>query len=73
MLRAYETSGLVHNMAYMMEPIAEAYGTLSIFFFSSSVLAHCSPLRMVPCAMGKSPLFESCIEKRRMTLSVYVL
>jgi hypothetical protein len=29
-LKAYETSGRVHNMAYMIEPIAEAYGTLLI-------------------------------------------
>ena len=39
-LRANETSGLVHNMAYMMDPIAEAYGISLILFSSSGVRGH---------------------------------
>ncbi|GJY34265.1 ribonuclease H-like domain-containing protein [Tanacetum coccineum] len=37
MLKAKETSGLVHVMAYMIDPIAEAYGTRLILSSSSLV------------------------------------
>ncbi|GJY25806.1 ribonuclease H-like domain-containing protein [Tanacetum coccineum] len=37
MLKAKETSGLIHVMAYMIDPIAEAYGTRLILSSSSSV------------------------------------
>ena len=35
-LKAKDTSGLVHIMAYMIEPIVEAYGTSLVLFSSAS-------------------------------------
>jgi hypothetical protein len=34
--KAYKTSGRVHDMTYMIEPIAEAYDTLLIMIIHQS-------------------------------------
>ncbi|GJU72289.1 mitogen-activated protein kinase kinase 5-like protein [Tanacetum coccineum] len=48
MLKAKEHQGLVHVMAYMIDPIAEAYGTRLILSSSSSVFGHRSLLIFMP-------------------------
>jgi hypothetical protein len=42
-------------MAYMIDPIAEAYGTLLMRSHSLGVARHCFSLRCIPCDIGKNP------------------
>ncbi|KAK4566651.1 hypothetical protein RGQ29_002779 [Quercus rubra] len=45
-------SGLVHTIAYIKLPIAEAYGTLLIWSLSSSVFGDCSLLSLKLLSKG---------------------
>jgi hypothetical protein len=51
-LIAYETSGHVLIMAYMVDPIAKAYGTLLKRYRSFVVAGHYFWLRCIPCDIG---------------------
>src|SRR3954470_9815636 len=72
-LRALDTSGLVHSMAYMIEPMAEAYGTLLIVSLSFTVAGHRALLNILPDNMGNEPFFALSILNLFRTLSRYVL
>ena len=39
-LKAYDTFGRVYNMAYMIDPIAEAFGILLMWSRSSCIVGH---------------------------------
>src|SRR3954468_13641301 len=72
-LSSLDTSGLVHIMAYMIEPMAEAYGTLLIVSLSFTVAGHCVLLNILPDNMGNEPFFALSIMNLFRTLSRYVL
>jgi len=59
-------------MAYMMEPIAEAYGTLLMRLHSSSDEGHCLSLKHIPCDIGKNPLLDCSMLNHYNTLSMYI-
>ena len=71
-LRAYETSRRVHIMAYMMEPITEAYGTLLMRLCSSFDEGHYLSLKSIPCDIGKNPLLDCSMLNRFNILFMYV-
>ncbi|MCI78207.1 hypothetical protein A2U01_0099477, partial [Trifolium medium] len=50
-LKAYETSGRVHNVAYMIDPIADAYGILFMRSLSPLVEGDCVFDRYKPCCI----------------------
>lgn len=56
MLKAYNTYDLVHNMAYMMDPIKEAYGIPFIISSLDFVLGNWDDANIVPCGIGNNPL-----------------
>ena len=70
-LSAYATSSLVHSIAYMIDPIVEAYGILLMLSLSSFVKGHYSLVRSTPKAKGMNPFFELLILKCFSTLSMY--
>ena len=72
MLKAYATLGLIHNMAYMIEPMDEAYGARLILSLSFCVFGHIALERCIPCDMGMFSLLESSILNFFNTLSMYV-
>ena len=51
-------SGLVHYIAYMIDPIAEAYGVILMLVLSSYVFGHMDFERVIPLAMGTYPLLD---------------
>jgi len=59
-------------MAYMMAPIAKAYGTLLMHLHSSSDEGHCLSLKCIPCDIGKNPLLDCSMLNCFNTLSMYV-
>jgi hypothetical protein len=59
-------------MAYMMEPTAEAYGTLLMRFRSLAVEGHCFVLKCIPCDIGKNPFLDCSMLNHFNTLSIYV-
>ena len=73
MLKAYETSGRVHIMAYMIDPTSKANGIRLMLFLSSWVLGHMSLDREMPCDTGNSPLLDWSMLNLFNTLSMYVL
>lgn len=56
MIKAYNTYDLVHNTAYMMDPIKEAYGIPFIISSLDFVLGNWDDANIVPCGIGNNPL-----------------
>ena len=52
-LSEYAISGLVHVMTYMIDPTAEAYGTLLIHYLSSGVVGQSFLEREIPWPIGR--------------------
>ena len=48
-------------MAYMMDPMAEAYGISFMRSVSAAVVGHCDLLNTVPCDIGRLPFLEAII------------
>ena len=57
-LRAYDTSGLVHYITYMIDPIAKAYGVILMCVLSSCVFRHMDFERVIALDMGIYPLLD---------------
>ena len=57
-LRAYDTLGLVHYIANMIDPIAEAYEVILMHVFSSCVFGHKDFKMAIPWIMGMNPLLD---------------
>ena len=57
-LIAYDTSGLVHCIAYMIDTITKAYGDLLMRVLSSCVFGHMDFERVIPLDMGMYPLLD---------------
>ena len=57
-LKAYDTSSLVHYIAYMIDPITKAYGVILMFVLSSCVFRHMNYKRVIPLNMGMYPLLD---------------
>ena len=60
-LMARHTLGLVHNIAYFIEPMAEAYGMTFILFLFSSMVVFWVLLNFTPCNTGKNSFFDCSI------------
>jgi hypothetical protein len=61
----------MHNIAYMMDPIAEAEIITLILSCSIGFERHYFLLRVMLYNVGKKPYLESCILNRFNTLSIY--
>src|SRR5262249_29292510 len=64
--------GLVHNIAYMIDPMAEAYGILLMRSVISCVVGHIDLERFFPCDIGINPFFERSMLNLFSILSMYV-
>ena len=51
-------SGLIHNIAYMIDPIAEAYRVILMRVFSYCVFGHMDFERVIPLDMRIYPLLD---------------
>ena len=69
----YDTSGLVHNIAYMIDPIVEAYGFILMHVLSSCVFGHMDIERVIPLDMGMYPLLDYSILNLFSILYIYVV
>ena len=71
-LKVYDMSGLVHNIAYMIDHIAEAYGIRLMYVLSSCVFGHMDFERVIPLDMGTYPLLDCSMLNLFSILSIYV-
>ena len=71
-LRAYDTSGLVHNIAYMIDPTTEVYDIIFMCVLSSCVSGHMDFERVIPLTMGTYSLLDYSMLNLFSILSMYV-
>ena len=71
-LKTYDTLGLVHNIAYVIDPIAEAYGVKIMCVLSSCVFGHKDFKRVIPLDMGTYPLLDCYMLNLFSILFMYV-
>ena len=67
------TIGLVHSIAYFIEPMTEAYGMTFILFLFSVVVEFWVLLNFIPCNTSKNSFFDYSILNYFKILSRYVL
>ena len=66
------TFGLVHVIAYMIEPTAKAYGILLMCSLSLGVVAQSFLEREIPWPIGRQPFLEFSMLNRFSTVSMYI-
>ena len=71
-LRVYDTLGLAHYIAYMIDPIGEAYGVILMRVLSSCVFGHMDFKRVVPLDMGTYSLLDRSMLNLFSNLAMYV-